>query len=83
MATNAPARCLPLLLSELKDPNAEMRSVAAFGLGDLGPIALEAAPTMRVLLSGTNQLARLSAVLALGRISAGQTLAATTACTSA
>lgn len=71
MATNAPARCLPLLLSELKDLNAEMRSVAAFGLGELGPIAHEAVPTMQVLLAGTNLLAQLSAVLALGRITNG------------
>jgi HEAT repeat protein len=66
--TNAARLAMPLVISSLRDPHYDVRSVAAQALAQWRQPAPEAIPPLLSLLNGTNESAAMSAAMALGTI---------------
>jgi HEAT repeat protein len=68
IATNSPELTLPIFLSELNSSDEDIRKVAIWGLGALGPIAHSGVPAATAMLQGQNGYSQFAVAVALGRI---------------
>lgn len=60
---------VPVLIEALRDPNIQMRTSAAIALGNIGPEAAAATPTLQhVQLNDSDEMVRWDAGVALGKI---------------
>src|SRR5687768_7705356 len=68
IATFSPELSLPIFLAELNSGNQELRNVAIWGAGALGPVAHGGVAAAESMIHSTNAYSQFAAAVALGRI---------------